>query len=182
MNALTSLMMLLFDLYLTIVIFRIWFQLAGADFYSPLCQLTVKATNFYVRPLGMILPPIGGLNLAAVSLAILVAFGSKAVILLSQFHAIDVFKVATLYLIDKSFSIVLFVLFINAILSWIPQARYHPASMLVNQLIEPIVGLIRRIVPPVSGIDFSIMIAMIGIYFLNSLIIELLAPIMLPGH
>lgn len=182
MNALTDLMLLLFDLYLTIVLFRIWFQLAKADFYSPLCQLSVKATNFYIKPLNYVLPPLGNLNLAAVSLAVLVSFGSKAIFLLNQFHILDVFKVSVLHLIDKSFSLVLFVLFITAILSWFPQARYHPAAMLLNQLIEPIVGIIRRVVPPVSGIDFSVMIAMIAIYFLNKLTLELLAPIMMPGH
>lgn len=182
MNALTELMRLLFDLYLTIVIFRVWFQLARADFYSPLCQLSLKTTDFYVKPVGFILPPIGNFNLAAASLAIIVAIGSQAALLLGNFHVLDVFKVAILHLIDKSFSIVLFVLFITAILSWFPQARHHPAAMLLNQLIEPIVGMIRRVVPPVSGIDFSVMIAMISIYFLNRLTLELLAPFMLPGH
>lgn len=182
MNALNDLMLLLVDLYLTIVIFRIWFQLSRVDFYSPLCQLSVKATDFYVKPLSFILPPIGNLNLAALSLAILVSFGHSAISLIAKIHIIDVFKHSIMFLIDKGFSTVLIVLFITAILSWFPQARYHPAAMLLNQLIEPIIGKIRRIVPPVSGIDFSVMVAMITIFFLHRLTLELLAPIMIPSH
>jgi len=58
--------------YLTIVLLRFLLQLARADFYNPICQFVVKATNPLLRPLRKIIPGWGGIDGAALVLAILV--------------------------------------------------------------------------------------------------------------
>lgn len=45
MNSLSFLINTLFDLYIMVVILRIWLQAARADFYNPFSQFIVKATN-----------------------------------------------------------------------------------------------------------------------------------------
>lgn len=40
----------------------------------------------------------------------------------------------------------------------------------LSQLLQPVYGRIRRLIPSVSGIDFSPIILLIGIYFLERLI------------
>ena len=63
----------LFDIYLMIVLLRIWLQWARADFYNPLSQFIVKATHPILAPMRRVIPSIGSLDLAAVLLALLVA-------------------------------------------------------------------------------------------------------------
>lgn len=38
------------------------------------------------------------------------------------------------------------------------------------QLTEPLVAPIRRIIPPMGGLDFSVMIFMFGLIFINKLL------------
>ena len=63
----------LFDIYLMIVLLRIWLQWARADFYNPLSQFIVKATHPILAPMRRVIPSLGSLDLAAVVLALLVA-------------------------------------------------------------------------------------------------------------
>ncbi|MGL5409079.1 MAG: YggT family protein, partial [Shewanella sp.] len=72
MNAFTFLITTLFDLYLMVVILRIWLQLARADFYNPFSQFVVKATHPLIAPMRRVLPSIGRFDSASFVLAILV--------------------------------------------------------------------------------------------------------------
>jgi YggT family protein len=40
----------------------------------------------------------------------------------------------------------------------------------LSAVLEPVYGRIRRVVPPISGIDFSPLIVIIAIYFLQRLV------------
>lgn len=46
---------------------------------------------------------------------------------------------------------------------------------ITNAITEPLVSPIRRFVPPIGGIDFSALILLFGIYFLQVVIIPALA-------
>ena len=61
----------LFDLYIMVVILRIWLQAARADFYNPFSQFIVKATQPVIAPLRRMIPSIGSLDLATVLFAYL---------------------------------------------------------------------------------------------------------------
>ena len=56
MNAMSFLISTVFDLYIMVVILRIWLQVARADFYNPFSQFIVKATQPIVSPLRRIVP------------------------------------------------------------------------------------------------------------------------------
>lgn len=45
-----------FNLYLMVVILRLWLQFVRADFYNPFSQFVVKATQPVVAPLRRIIP------------------------------------------------------------------------------------------------------------------------------
>lgn len=50
MNSLSFLINTLFDLYIMVVILRIWLQAARADFYNPFSQFIVKSDPTRGRP------------------------------------------------------------------------------------------------------------------------------------
>src|SRR5690606_26812652 len=68
---LVSSLKLLTTFYITIVLLRFLFQLSRADFYNPISQFVVKATNPLVRPIRKIVPGIGAFDGASLVLAIL---------------------------------------------------------------------------------------------------------------
>ena len=59
----------LITFYLFVVILRFILQLARADFYNPISQFIVKATNPPLRPMRRFIPPLGGLDSSSFLLA-----------------------------------------------------------------------------------------------------------------
>jgi len=55
------------------------------------------------------------------------------------------------------------------IISWIAPHTDNPAISIIHSITEPVLRPIRRIIPPMGGLDFSIMVAMLGIYILKIL-------------
>ena len=62
----------------------------------------------------------------------------------------------------------------RVILSFTRTSPYHPLVRLVYDLTEPVLAPIRRILPPMSGLDFSPLIALLLLDLLRRLIFELI--------
>ncbi|QGS49205.1 YggT family protein [Shewanella putrefaciens] len=174
MNALTFLISTLFDLYLMVVILRIWLQLARADFYNPFSQFIVKATHPFIAPMRRILPSMGRFDTASFVLALIVVMVKVLLISLIAGGGIDVvlFLIFALVSVVKKAGVLLFwMLIIRAILSWFNQG-YNPIVMVMDQLTEPLLAPVRRIIPPIGGLDLSVMLVIIGMNFINMLLAQ----------
>ena len=174
MNAFTFLITTLFDLYLMVVILRIWLQLARADFYNPFSQFIVKATHPLIAPMRRILPSLGRFDTASFVLALLVVMVKVLLISLIAGGGIDILlflMFAVVSVIKKAGVLLFWMLLIRAILSWFNQG-YNPIVMVMGQLTEPVLAPIRRIIPPIGGLDLSVMLVIIGMNFLNILLAQ----------
>ena len=174
MNALTFLITTLFDLYLMVVILRIWLQMARADFYNPFSQFIVKATQPIIAPMRRILPSLGRFDTASFVLALLVVIVKVLLISLIAGGGIDILlflMFAVVSVIKKAGVLLFWMLLIRAILSWFNQG-YNPIVMVMGQLTEPVLAPIRRIIPPIGGLDLSVMLVIIGMNFLNMLLAQ----------
>lgn len=58
------------SLYLLIVMLRFFLQLARADFYNPISQFAVKATNPVLIPVRKVIPGVFGIDMASLVLAL----------------------------------------------------------------------------------------------------------------
>ncbi|MCE9685236.1 YggT family protein [Shewanella sp. AS16] len=176
MNALTFLISTLFDLYLMVVILRIWLQLARADFYNPFSQFIVKATHPILAPMRRILPSFGSLDTASLVLALLVVIVKVLLLSLIAGAAIDIITllVFAAVTVAKQAGVLLFwMLLIRAILSWFNQG-YNPIVMVMGQLTEPLLAPVRRIIPPIGGLDLSVLLVIIAMNFINILLAQYL--------
>jgi YggT family protein len=54
-------------------------------------------------------------------------------------------------------------------MSWVRADRRHPFVQLVYNLTEPAIAPIRRVVPPMGGLDFSPMILLLALRLLRGL-------------
>ena len=69
-GALLFLLFLAFDIYIFLVLTRFLLQLVRADFYNPVSQFVVKATNPPLKPLRKLVPGYGGVDVAALVLVL----------------------------------------------------------------------------------------------------------------
>lgn len=62
-----------------------------------------------------------------------------------------------------------FVIVAAVIVSWIPLDPRHPVAAVVSGLTEPVLGPVRRALPPMGGLDLSPMVLLIALQVVRSL-------------
>ena len=162
----------LFDLYLMVVLLRIWLQMASADFYNPLSQFVVKATHPIVGPLRRIMPSVGSVDTASLLLAFIVVCTKFVLLLLLAGVSLDPIAIlfsGCLNLFKEIFNLIFWVLILRAIMSWVVQG-YNPIAAVLAQLSEPILAPVRRVIPPIGGLDLSVLVVLIALQFLQILL------------
>lgn len=175
MNAAQFLIDTLFNLYLMVVLLRLWLQLAKADFYNPFSQFIVKATHPIVGPLRRVIPSVGRFDTATLLLAFAVAalkIITLSAVLGAGFSPSVVVIGAVFTIVKEIFSLLFWVLIIQALLSWVSQG-YNPMQMVLQQLTEPLLEPVRRVIPPMGGLDLSVLVVLIGLQFLQLLVKDL---------
>ena len=172
-NPLVFLIETLFGLYALVVMLRFLLQWARADFYNPLSQFIVKVTAPPLRPLRRLIPGLRGWDLASLVLAWLVKSLELMLVLLVLGRggsALGAFVWSIPELVALTLNIFLFAILIQALLSWF-QGGYHPLAGVLDRLTAPLLAPARRLLPPMSGLDLSPMLAMIAIILLKMLLL-----------
>ncbi|NWA84775.1 MULTISPECIES: YggT family protein [Pseudomonas] len=166
------------SLYLLIVLMRFILQLVRANFYNPLCQFVVKATQPLLKPLRRVIPSLFGLDMSSLVLALLLQILLFVVILMLNGYAAFTVLLLPWGLIGI-FSLFLKIIFwsmiISVILSWVAPGSRSPGAELVTQITEPVLAPFRRLIPNLGGLDISPIFAFIAIQLLQSWVIPRLA-------
>lgn len=159
----------LFNFYLVALLLRILLEALRADYYNPICQLLIKATDPLVKPLGRLIPRAGSINLAAV--VVLFALELLLLFILTAIIGKNPGMVALLVLGLRRLARMLLTLYLvliiaSVLLSWLGQNFRHPIVPLIYRLSESVLAPIRRGLPPIAGLDLSPLVALVGINFL----------------
>lgn len=172
-NALYFLISTLLNLYLSAVLLRIVLSAVRADFYNPISQLVWKLTQPLLAPFRNAIPRWKRLDTAAALLLLVVSlvyvhltmwmFGMGLATLSGVLYA--VLKVMVL-----AGNVYTVTLMFQAILSWFGPGVNNPASNILWSMNEPVLRPIRRLIPPVSGLDLSPLVAIIGLQVLVMLV------------
>lgn len=172
-NAATFLIQTIFGLYILIVMLRFLLQWVRADFYNPVSQFIVKATQPALGPLRRIVPGLAGLDVAAmvfmlalklVELWLVTGLVGKD----APLGALLVLSIAELLgLLVKVF---IFSILIQVVISWVNPGMYNPVMGLLHSLNEPLLAPARRVIPPMSGLDLSPIVVIICLYLVTMLV------------
>jgi YggT family protein len=171
MEALIYLLRFAFDALLMILIMRVWLQWVKADFYNPLSQFIVKVSNPLVIPLRRIIPGLGGIDLATILIAYVVAtlkFVTLAA-LSGESLGLLAFYIGLLVLLKQAGFLLFVLMIIMAIMSWVVQG-YNATLMVLSQLTEPFLNPIRKIIPNMGGLDLSMLLAFLAMNVINILL------------
>jgi len=176
MSSIQFLIDFVFNIYLMVVLLRLWLQFARADFYNPFSQFVVKATQPIVAPMRRLLPSIGRLDTATLVLALLVA-GLKIVTLNmvlggTGLNILSLVVVSFVIVLKEILTLVMYVLILRAILSWVSQGR-NPMELVLDQLTEPMLAPIRKRMPEMGGLDLSVMVVIVLLLFIQKLLGDL---------
>jgi YggT family protein len=165
----------LFSIYIAIMLIRFILQHVGADFYNPVSQFVVKLTQPLVAPARRIIPSYKRIDLATLVLVFLLILIKLITLFAIAGQAADIGLLAlrAVYdLISLTFDIFIVAMIIQAILSWVNPDPYHPVYRLLVTVTAPVLRPFQRLIPPISGIDLSVLVAIIALMFLKRLILS----------
>lgn len=88
------------------------------------------------------------------------------------------FIAALATVVDMALTLVMWMVIIRALLSWVSPDPYNPIVRALNQLTDPLFYKVRRYLPVSGGgIDFSPIVILMAIIFLQSFLVRTLKDI-----
>ncbi|WP_373766843.1 YggT family protein [Glaesserella sp.] len=165
MEFLVPFIQIIVSIFSFLLVLRTWLQFCRVDPYLPISQTLMRLTNSVLNPLTKLIPTVKGINFAALLLAV------GIVTLLFVLLGLDLPRAVLIGLLSvvKTFGqILFFTTLIRALMSWVTQGN-HPLDYTIAQITEPVLGIIRKILPKTGMLDFSVMVLGFALIFLNGL-------------
>jgi YggT family protein len=160
-----------FDVVCFLFLARLILQASRADFYNPISQGIVKATDPILRPMRMVIPGYRNLDFSAFLAAwlIKVLAHTLSIGIQSQFMPgiAYLFGFGLYDVLRDLLTVYWFALIVVIVLSFIAPGSYHPAAALLAQVTEPILAPARRLIPPLGGLDFSPILVFMVLYLVR---------------
>ena len=174
MDALLFLVDSAFTFLVYAFLLRLLLQLVRADFRNPLAQAVLALTNWLVLPLRKVLPPVGRFDTASLVALLAVQFASVLVLFRLRtgvtYPFLPLAAEALRALAHSTLLLYTVLIFVYALLSFIAPGVRSAASALLAALCEPVLAPLRRVLPVVGGLDFSPLVAIVGLQALRILI------------
>lgn len=175
-NAGIFLVRTLFDLYIVILLLRLIFQWFGINFFNPISQFIHKATTPLVAPLQRVIPSLYGIDLAIVTLVLLVQLVKFILLSLISYGGVVNVLALLIWSIADSLNAVINIFFyaiiISIILSWVNPGLRSPVVDILYRITEPLMRPARRLIPPMGGFDLSPILVLLGLKLITILIVS----------
>lgn len=170
------------DLYILIIMLRYLLQLVRADFYNPVSQFLIKASNPLLIPMRRYIPSLGRHDSSSILLMLALKVAALSMVFLIKgidlsLHTLLILSVADLF--SLAINVFLFSILIIIVISWINPGAHNPVVSLLNNLTAPLMNPARKLLPPISGLDLSPILVILGLQILKML---LLPPIIHLAH
>jgi len=147
-----------------VLLLRFWTNAIRVRLPDQIRQFVHTITDWLVMPLRRVVPGTRGYDWASLIGAFLVVLVASTLLLLQGGSG----EMVLLYALQRFLNWILYgfmaLLIIEAIFSWVnPNA---PLAPFVHALNQPLLRPIRRVVPPIGGIDLSVLVALVLIQIL----------------
>jgi len=154
-------------LLVTAFLLRLLLPLVRANMRNPLSQAVLRVTNPLILPLRKVLPPIGRIDTASVIALFLVQAATIAIIAtlagIGLTNPLFLLKTSLLSILISLIQFYRFAVLIYVLLSWLSPPGYNPASDLLHSLCNPLLRPVRRLIPPIAGLDLTPIFVLIAL-------------------
>lgn len=160
-QALALVLTAVFDLVILGALVRFWMQALRAPARNPIAQFSMAITDFLVRPLRRVIPGLLRLDLASFVVAWVLEFLLQVLLaLLYGASVVDYPAVipvlvflAFIELVRLSIYVFMGAIILGAVLSWV--SPHHPFAPFFDALTRAFLRPVRRVIPPIGGVDIS---------------------------
>ncbi|MBL4820049.1 MAG: YggT family protein [Gammaproteobacteria bacterium] len=167
-------------LFLFAVLLRFLLQIAKADFYNPVSQAVIKVTDPVVKILRPIVPGYKGLDFSTLLLALILEIVLIVVlIILHGFQMPGIGSIITWavvgvisFIINIYYWAIIASIVMSFVMMFSGTMSPHPALRLIWQLTEPVMAPVRKVIPPMGGMDFSPIVIFIAIQLIRNILYQ----------
>ena len=141
---------------------RLYMQWQRVPFGNPVGRLVFALTDWLVLPLRRVIPAVRGIDWASVVAAMLVQLLQYLVlwVILGAGGGWAWLPWLALFgLLRVAVSGLMGLVIVHAVMSWV-QAR-SPIANVIDRLAEPILRPVRRLLPPLGGVDLSPLVVLV---------------------
>lgn len=151
-----------------VLLLRFWMQVIRVRPPASIGQFTFTLSDWLVRPLRRVVPGMGGYDWASLIGAFLVVLVASSIMLLAGWSGQHVFLYALFRILNWIIYGFMGLLIIEVIFSWInPHA---PLAPFVRALTDPLLRPLRRVIPPLGGLDITVLVAVILLQIIQYLL------------
>lgn len=173
LTPLSFLVEVLFGFYAILLLLRFLLQQVHANFHNPLSLTIVKLTSPVLMPLRRFIPPYKKADLSSLVAAWLI-YSIQNIILLALSNYPGALLAALPWalpkLVGSLFSIFIFAIIINAVLSWFANPNTNYLREITGSLGAPILWRVQRFLPAGNGLDFSPALAILILIVVKMLV------------
>lgn len=153
----------LLGLFSLALLLRFYMQWLRVPHYHPVSRFIVTVTDFIVRPARRWIPGWRGMDLSTFVLAWLFQFILLIGLSFLQGQGVGnlpgLALLALVAIARLTLMILLVSIIVQAVLSWVnPQSPLMP---LLENFTQPILGIFRRVIPPIANVDLSPLFALL---------------------
>jgi YggT family protein len=151
-----------------VLLLRFWMQAIRVRPPMSIAQFIFTLTDWLVRPLRRLLPGVGGYDWASLIGAFLIVLVASSVMFLAGWSGYTVVLYAVFRFLNWIIYGFMGLLIIEVVFSWInPHA---PLAPFIRALNDPLLRPLRRVIPPVGGLDLSVLVALILLQIIKYLL------------
>jgi YggT family protein len=150
----------LFSLAMLLIAVRFLAQLCGVSGYNPVSMTLRRVTNVIVLPLSRLLPSGNRFSPGALVALILIQVVFIALMFtlegrLDAFNVLHALIWAAIGCASLLVNIIFYSVIAMIVVSFLAPQSSNPAVEFIWELTEPVMAPLRRILPPMGGLDFS---------------------------
>jgi len=150
----------LFSLAMLLIAVRFLAQLCGVSGYNPVSMTLRRVTNVIVLPLSRLLPSGNRFSPGALVALILTQVVFIALMFtlegrLDSFNVLHALIWAAIGCASLLVNIIFYSVIAMIVVSFLAPQSSNPAVEFIWELTEPVMAPLRRILPPMGGLDFS---------------------------
>jgi YggT family protein len=178
------------DFWIWILLLRLVLQRCGASYFNPASQILLQLTEWLVKPTRKYLFLRHWCRFDLALCLWLLVFSCLGVWLLGELAgflqgvpfsgvlqtardastgwlAFWVLMQGLSFLAKKIIYLFFFAILIRSIITWLPNATASPLFPLLCRVTDPLLNVFKRYIPPLGGIDFSPLFALILLQLIN---------------
>ncbi len=87
-------------------------------------------------------------------------------------YVIGYFLQAVAFVLGMLINVAIFAVVVRAVLSFVSPDPYNPLVRLIYQITDPMLRPAQRLLPPWGGIDWSPMLVLMGLYFVDIFFVQ----------